>query len=95
MLDSDHYRPKITPLDTWRVGASILFLAFGGYFIVNFLVHLGKPVHRTWTQLMLGCLVLLYGVYRLVSGIRNWRRMTREPPGDDIRIEANDHDQPL
>ena len=69
MLDSDRLRPKISPLDVWRVGASVLFLVFGGYFIVTFLLSLGREVHRPWTQLMLGCLVLLYGVYRLVSGL--------------------------
>lgn len=92
MLDPDRYRPKFTPLDIWRVGASILFLAFGGYFIVSFLVYLGKPVHRTWTQLILGCLVLLYGVYRLISGIHNWRRLTREPQ-DRVSIEPHDDDK--
>ena len=62
---------------------------------MTFLLSLGKEAHRTWTQLLLGCLVLLYGVYRLVSGLRNWRRMTRETPRDDIRTYSNRHDKPL
>jgi len=95
MLDSDRLRPKVSPLDVWRIGASVMFLAFGGYFIVTFLLSLGKEAHRTWTQLMLGCLVLLYGVYRLVSGLRNWRRLTREPSQDDIRVDSRNHDKPL
>jgi hypothetical protein len=94
MLDSDRLRPKISPLDVWRVGASILFLAFGGYFIVTFLLSLGREVHRTWTQLILGCLVLLYGVYRLWSGLRNWRRLTREPQ-DRVNVEPHDDDAKL
>jgi hypothetical protein len=83
MLDSNRYRPKVTPLDVWRIGASILFFAFGGYFVTTYLLSLGKPVHRTLTQLILGCLVLLYGVYRLVAGIHNWRRLTQEPHDEE------------
>ena len=86
MIDTDRLRPRISPLDIWRIGASLLFVAFGGYFIVTFIIHRLGHHPRAWTQLMLGGLILLYGIYRLVSGWRNYRRMREDAEESKVQI---------
>jgi TRAP-type C4-dicarboxylate transport system permease small subunit len=78
MLDTDRLRPKLSPLDIWRIGASFMFLAFGGYFAVTFLLSLRHDPHRPWSQLLLGVLILLYGAYRVAAAWRTWRRLREQ-----------------
>jgi len=82
MIDTDRLRPRISPLDVWRIGASFIFVGFGAYFILVFLYHLARPPHRTYTQLLLGILILTYGVWRLWSGLHNYRLMRRDRSQD-------------
>jgi uncharacterized membrane-anchored protein len=110
MLDPDRYRPKFTPLDVWRVGASIIFILFGLSFVLAFLSgRVGGPLHAwigriiplplfraerpSWSVLLFGVLILLYGVYRVWSGLHNWRRLTQEPQ-DRVSIEPH-HEEKL
>jgi hypothetical protein len=93
MIDTDRLRPRIGPLDVWRIGASFLFLGFGGYFIVTFLLSLTGSKHRPWSQLLLGGLILLYGLYRLISGFRNYRLMIAEGKSNQSAIGDQPRDE--
>ena len=101
MIDTDRLRPRLGPLEIWRIGASFLFLGFGGYFTATFLLSLLRPQHRPWSQLLLGVLIMLYGLYRLLSGLRNYRRISAEREANRINVvpsggseEASDKSEP-
>lgn len=78
MIDVNRLRPRISPLDVWRIVTSFLFVGFGVYFVGRFLFQVlsGRPA--MWSQLLLGGLILLYGLYRVWSAGRNYRRMQEE-----------------
>ena len=85
MIDTDRLRPKISPLDVWRLASSFVFVGFGVYFVVRFLLRIGRSQPLVWSQLLFGVLILLYGVYRLWGARRNYRRMQEElrrPPAE-------------
>jgi uncharacterized membrane protein HdeD (DUF308 family) len=71
------YNPKrkkirLSPLDWYKLFSSFLFLALGGFLFFRFFFATQK---RFWTQLILGGLILGYGIYRLIAAYRNLRRV--------------------
>ena len=92
MIDIDRLRPRLSPLDYWRIGASILFLGFGGYFFVRFIISRIRGQPHAWTELIFGGLILLYGIYRLWSGWRFIKRLRQE--ADEEKLGVKDKPQP-
>ena len=86
MIDMDRLQPKLSPLDYWRIGASIMFLGFGGYFTVRFVISRVRGAPHAWTELILGGLILLYGCYRLWSAWRYVKRIRQEASADKLDV---------
>ena len=81
MINPEHLKPKLSPLDWYKLGSSVLFVVLGGFLIFRFLfAAAGK---RFITSLLLGGLIFGYGVFRLWLAFRNLRKLLRnaqEPP---------------
>jgi hypothetical protein len=86
MIDTDRLRPKISPLDIWRIGASIVFVGFGAYFSVRFAISRLSGTPHAWTELILGLLILLYGLYRLIAAWRYFKRTRQEAAEDKLSV---------
>jgi uncharacterized membrane protein HdeD (DUF308 family) len=68
-------RPKISPLDWYKLGSSVLFVVLGGFLVFRYLfAATGK---RFITSILLGGLILGYGIFRLWLAYRNLRRIFR------------------
>lgn len=76
MMDTDRLRPRLSPLDWYKLGSSVLFVGLGGFILVRALLTLGR--RGSITQIVLGGLIFLYGLYRIWAAIRNLRRLQRE-----------------
>jgi hypothetical protein len=84
MIDTDRLRPKLSPLDWYKLGSSVLFAVLGGFVLIRALIR--HPAQGMVTQLLLGGLIFLYGGYRLWAAYRNLRRLLAAPkrePGDE------------
>jgi uncharacterized membrane protein HdeD (DUF308 family) len=74
-------RPKLSPLDWYKLGSSVLFVVLGGFLVFRYLF--APPGKRFITALVLGLLILGYGVFRLWLAYRSLRRIfraTKEKP---------------
>jgi uncharacterized membrane protein HdeD (DUF308 family) len=77
MINPEHLKPKLSPLDWYKLGSSVLFVVLGGFLVFRFLfAATGK---RFITALVLGLLILGYGIFRLWLAYRSLRRAFREP----------------
>jgi len=70
MIDTDRLTPKLSPMDWYKIGSSILFIILGSFILIRVLVRKG-----TVTELILGGLILVYGLYRVWSAARNLKRL--------------------
>jgi len=68
-------RPKISPLDWYKIGSSVLFVVLGGFLIFRFLFASAEK--RFITTLILGGLIFGYGIFRLWLAYRSLRRIFR------------------
>jgi hypothetical protein len=68
-------RARLLPLDWYKIGSSILFVVLGGFIIVRYLVSLQK---KYATPLIIGGLILAYGIYRVIAAYRNLRRILKD-----------------
>jgi hypothetical protein len=86
MINPEHLKPKLSPLDWYKLGSSVLFVILGGFLIFRFLfAAAGK---RFITTLLLGGLIFGYGIFRLRLAYRSLRRIFRasqEPPNTTDR----------
>jgi hypothetical protein len=64
---------KLSPMDWYKLGSSLLFVILGGFIIVRFL--LASP-RRYVTPLIMGGLILAYGLYRVIAAYRNLREIS-------------------
>jgi hypothetical protein len=62
-------------MDWYKLGSSLLFIVLGGFLFFRFIFTTQK---RFWTQLILGGLILTYGIYRLIGAYRNLRRILQD-----------------
>jgi hypothetical protein len=80
MIDPERITPKLSPLDWYKVGSSILFIALGGFILIRGLVRKG-----TVTELLLGGLILVYGGYRVWMAARTLRRLRARSGEQDVQ----------
>ena len=75
MIDPNRLRPKISPFDWYRLGSGVLFFVLGGYLIFRYIFT--PATKRFVTPLVLGGLIIIYGVFRFWMSFRNFRRMLK------------------
>ncbi len=68
-------RVKLSPLDWYKIGSSILFVVLGGFIIIRYLIATQK---RFATPLIIGGLIFAYGIYRIIAAYRNLRRILKD-----------------
>ena len=75
MINLNQKRPRLLPMDWYKIGSSALFVILGGFIIIRYLIASQK---RYFTPLIMGGLIFAYGLYRVISAYRNLRRLLRE-----------------
>jgi uncharacterized membrane protein HdeD (DUF308 family) len=67
-------RVRLSPLDWYKIGSSILFVVLGGFIVVRFIISSQK---KYATPLIIGGLIFAYGIYRVIAAFRNLRRVLK------------------